>query len=113
MANTRYIQVAPGDWFVPAPLDVLESHAQDYFGFDTTDAASMRFCANLRNTVVASNAAGAPEAMRVEVRVWWHAQGGDRTVARNCALPSAVQFGRDDIRKLHASTLVSWNEPSP
>ena len=128
LEQTRYLRMVntnAGTWFLPQST-ASESAAADYFGFDTLDRNRARFCVNLRTTVVhAFNPLTGTNllttdanALRVDLRVWWHRATADAERkdlfcepsttgnAASVALPAAQR-----VRRHFLSTVVSWREP--
>jgi type IV pilus assembly protein PilV len=119
-----------GLYFVPTTT-APEQAAADYYGFDTpgefnalNGGSYAFFCANLRLTVAqAYNAATngfnpvtAANAIRADVRVWWHRSSSDANrngtyaTCRNAAL-DAAGLTNPAIRKTYLSTVVSYRTP--
>jgi prepilin-type N-terminal cleavage/methylation domain-containing protein len=114
------------DWFVPNPtlagnevMDDFESPAANYQGFDTlvtaANANNLRFCVNLKLTVAhaynaltgSSVASTDADAVRVDVRVWWHRSSDDASRTRACAgALTALEIASPAIRKQYLSTVV-------
>jgi prepilin-type N-terminal cleavage/methylation domain-containing protein len=126
LERTRYLKMAgsnPSTWFLPSSY-ASESAGADYYGFDTAEEGDVRFCVNLSLTAAhAYNpttqgvaAIADVNAVRADVRVWWHraardvnradptcAPQGDNTVAP--ALPNEAR-----IRRQFLSSVVSWRQ---
>jgi len=125
--NTRYLfqaTTSPGAWHEPAAV-APESAGADYFGFDTNVAANVRYCINLRFTVAhAFNpltrtmvTTTDANAIRADVRVWWHRSGqdADRT-GRLCLGGTGLtntEEASPQLRKHYLSTVVTWRAPGP
>jgi prepilin-type N-terminal cleavage/methylation domain-containing protein len=132
LANTWYLSNATannGVWIMPATTTpagqaILESAGADLFGYDVAaaNADNIRFCVNLRFTVaqaynpatgtmlIASDA----NAVRADVRVWWHRNSLDvNRVSPTClgGVLTAAQIVAPQIRKHYLSTVVTWRTP--
>lgn len=123
----RYLGMAISNqntWFVPAST-ANESAAADFSGFDTMNVNLIRYCVNVRLTVLhafnpvtfGTDAITDTDAVRADLVVWWHraadqvnratpvcAPAGANAIAP--ALPNAPR-----IRRQYLSTVVSWREP--
>ncbi len=121
LATTTMLVAAPvtgeGTWITPTPTLAGESRGFDYFGRETAVAADMHYCVNVRYAWAGT------DALRVDVRTWWHRRaGGTDTAARNenflreCPIgqEAAVTAALDSTRVLsavQASTVVRWTQP--
>jgi type IV pilus assembly protein PilV len=121
--NTDYLFNAttnPGAWVLPTTV-AGESAGADLFGYDVAaaNAANIRFCVNLRFTVVQAYnpatgtmlAASDANAVRADVRVWWHRNSLDvNRVSPACltAVLTDAQIAAPQIRKHYLSTVVTW-----
>lgn len=126
LANTAYLLNATtnaGAWVLPTTVDP-ESAGADLFGYDVlaANADAIRFCVNLRFSVVqAFNpatgtmvAATDANAVRADVRVWWHRNSLDvNRIAPTClgGVLTAAQITAPQIRKHYLSTVVTWRTP--
>jgi prepilin-type N-terminal cleavage/methylation domain-containing protein len=125
--NTQYLWQAtanPGLWHEPAAL-APESAGADYFGFDTTVAANVRYCINVRFAVAhAFNPvtrtmvpASDANALRADVRVWWHRSANDADRTSKLCLTGAGLTAAEEtspqLRKHYLSTVVTWRAPGP
>lgn len=135
LANTVYMRglaaAASTAWFVPDPavvgnaLSTFESPAANFQGFDTVVTAAnestLRFCVNLRLTVAhaysgltgGSIATTDADAVRADVRVWWHRASDDANRRRKCTTAplSEDEIKSPSIRKQYLSTVVRWRSP--
>lgn len=120
LTRTRYLSavpapaVAPG-WGSPTNVPAGESYAFDYWGRDTTATAGNNaqvFCVNTRYQWVFPG-----QAIRADVRVWWHRRGvGDTNSADGrlyraplCGVGSeAAITGDNRLRFVYSSTIVRW-----
>ena len=128
LANTRYLRMVttnPGTWFLPHST-ASESAAASYHGFDTLAAtanAPGHYCVNLSLTVVhaynpLTSGVSAPNdinAVRTDVRVWWHRAAEDINRATPGCVPPTADNGvaaalpnEPRIRRQFLSTVVSW-----
>ena len=124
--GTRYLSMVktnPGVWFLPVST-ANESAGADFSGFDTLTAGELRFCVNLSLTVVhaynplSASVVVAPDdanAIRADVRVWWHRAANDVNRATpTCVPPTAANTlsvalpNEPRIRRQFLSTVVSW-----
>lgn len=122
LLNTEYLDQAPvgggmSEWFAPVPeAGSGESFAFDFQGQDTTANDAMEYCAHTRIGFVVPD-----EAVRAEVRVWWHRMGrsnGDGLSNRNLFAGCAANAPADVTAELaatpsrlhavFASTVVRW-----
>jgi len=123
LAKTRYLSVvttSPNTWFLPISTP-NESAGASYHGFDTPTTALIRFCVNLKlvvvhayNPITSGVAATDANAIRADVRVWWHRAASDINRATPECKPSAANAASDAlpneprIRRQFLSTVVSW-----
>ncbi len=106
LTPTAYLSQQGAGWFVPDPTDAAESHAFDHFGRDTSVAATMRYCANVRVVWVVPGL-----AVRTDVRVWWVKRGVDGTAFVGCAAgtdPNTLTANAN-LHFVSASNVVRWN----
>jgi len=128
LAQTRYLLNAtanPGAWVLPnTTVEPQSSPGADVFGYDVlpADAANIRYCINLRFTVVQAYnpttrtmlAASDANAVRADVRVWWHRNSLDTNrIAPVCltAVLTAAEINAARVRKHYLSTVVTWRTP--
>lgn len=116
LANTTYLQQVPASdaaapWFTPVPrVGSGESAAFDYYGRDTTVAADMHYCTNVRLEWLYPG-----RAMRADVRVWWARRAGGAS-GDNMAGLAGCATGIDPntlladwrVRAAHASTVIRY-----
>jgi type IV pilus assembly protein PilV len=123
LGNTAYLLNATtnaGTWVLPATTDP-ESAGADLFGYDVVaaNANNIRFCVNLRFTVAQAYnpatgtmlAASDANAVRADVRVWWHRNSLDvNRIAPTClgGVLTDAQITAPQIRKHYLSTVVTW-----
>lgn len=117
---TTYLNNPTWTWFVPEPALASESVGADAYGQDTTVAANMRYCVNLR-VGNAHHVDNSPNALVVGVKVFWHrsARGNaeivDRTVgpfAGGCAAPlDQTDEESGLIRTVEFYNVVHWVRP--
>jgi prepilin-type N-terminal cleavage/methylation domain-containing protein len=124
--KTRYLTMVtsnPGTWFLPIS-SADESAGADYFGFDTLTVGDVRYCVNVSLTVVHAFNPENPgtadpttdmNAVRADVRVWWHRAASDINRAEpKCTPPSASNTVSDAlpneprIRRQYLSTVLTW-----
>jgi prepilin-type N-terminal cleavage/methylation domain-containing protein len=126
LGNTTYLLNAttnPGAWVLPAAA-APESAGADVFGYDVlaANAANIRYCVNLRFTVAqAYNPATGTmliatdaNAVRADVRVWWHRNSLDANrIAPVCldAVLTGAEINAARVRKHYLSTVVTWRAP--
>lgn len=120
--GTQYLSAVPanGDasaWLTPVPAaDSEESFAFDHFGNDTKNGtgneATPEYCVNVRLRWLYPG-----QAMRADVRVWWHrisrgdsAQVADRRLYADCGVGQEAAISADArVRTLSVSTVLRWN----
>jgi prepilin-type N-terminal cleavage/methylation domain-containing protein len=122
LTRTLYLRNVPGAgtagaWFTPVPpINSGESYAFDYFGEDTLNGTpntgAAMFCVNARLQWMFPG-----QAIRADVRVWWHrmaggtnAQMSDRRLYANCGVgqESAVTTNQR-LRSVAVSTVLRWS----
>lgn len=134
LANTRYLgALANADrtaTYIVPPRDELseadklnESSAANHQGFDVHPAqdgtlSGARFCVNLRLTVVHAYdpltggiaATSNADAVRADVRVWWHRRSDEATRMATCLEQplSDDEAKKPQFRKQHLSTVVRY-----
>ncbi len=129
LAGTHYLKnvPAPGTavspWLTPTPPSgSSDSYAFDWFGNDMTPTGTKHpiYCVNVR----LSWASPTDDAIRVDVRTWWHRRstgqsgGADESSFADCAVggegavTTALATGTS-LEDVEASTLVRWHEMSP
>ncbi len=123
-APTRYlvtVNTNPGAYFVPTST-ANESPGADHYGFDTTAPAQIRYCVNLRLTVVhaynpltqGADVTTDANALRADLRIWWHRRSEDANRASPACLDAALtdsQAQLNRLRKHYLSTVVNWRAP--
>ena len=126
-ATTTYISFLPHDqWFAPTPVLASESRGANYVGFDVQARADMRYCVNLRilpfhtyNAKTKRNLASEINALRVDIRVWWHRSSvrevftnrllGDMNATGCGTVPDDALLNADRrLRTMYVSTIVKW-----
>lgn len=96
-------------WFVPTRALDGSGPTFDYFGRDTTAAADMYYCVNLRFQWVMRN-----QAIRADVRVWWLRSGTtvDSTGLTSCGAgtdPETIGLRAPrDIHAVYGTSIVRW-----
>ena len=112
LARTRYLLNVPAVGTAPAwmtPAVFADSRASfDHFGREIALGADVRYCAQYRLEWV-----NVGQAIRADVRVWWHRRGRDNVAAANlypnCGVGSETTIGNDvRVRSVSASTVVRW-----
>jgi len=112
LARTRYLLNVPPVGTAPAwmtPAVFPDSRASfDHYGREVAVGADARYCAQYRLQWV-----NAGQAIRADVRVWWHRRGRDGIAAGNlypnCAAGAETTVGNDlRVRTVSASTVVRW-----
>lgn len=125
LASTRYlleVNTNPGVYVIPATV-APESNGADFYGFDSRVAANIRFCVNTRFTVAHAfnpltqgvNPATDANAIRADVRVWWHRNSEDANRSLFPCMTTTLtnaQAALPQLRKHYLSTVVSWRTPS-
>ncbi|HEY6879183.1 MAG TPA: prepilin-type N-terminal cleavage/methylation domain-containing protein [Polyangiales bacterium] len=118
---------APGVYFLPAAT-APEQVAADIYGFDSAGdfntSPPAHFCVNLQLTVVQAyngvtqgmNIVTDANAIRADVRVWWHRSTNDANRTLLCragplTTGSSGTVNRANIRKTYLSTVVTWRLP--
>jgi type IV pilus assembly protein PilV len=120
VAGTQYLRNvpiaagAPGAWFTPAAA-VTETTSYGYNGLPAVGAP--HYCVNMRLRWTLQ-----PEAIRTEVRTWWHRRTasmdnayGDRQLYANCGVGSEGAITGEiyttyRIRAVQAATVVRWTQ---
>jgi len=121
LARTNYLLAVPaagteGAWFRPN-IDAdfpNDSYAFDHFGRDTTVAGDIRFCTHVRLSWLYPG-----QAIRADVRVWWHRRGSasndditDFNLYPDCGAGSEAAITTDTrLRFVNASTVIRWIPP--
>ena len=112
LANTRYLLNVPDVGTAPAwatPAVFADSRASyDHWGREVTVGATTRYCAQIRLEWV-----NVGQAIRTDVRVWWHRRGRVDAAAgdlyANCAAGAEAAVGNDRrVRSVTSSTVVRW-----
>ncbi len=109
---TRYLQAVPAVgtdpvWMTPTAFD--DSRASfDHLGREVPLGADVRFCAQYRLEWVNPG-----QAMRADVRVWWHRRGrvgiASANLYPNCGVGSEAVIGADpNVHMVNASTVLRW-----
>ena len=112
LARTRYLLNVPAvgtspTWMTPAVF--ADSRASyDHYGREIALGGDVRYCAQYRLEWV-----NAGQAMRADVRVWWHRRGNVGAAAANlspnCGVGAETAIGNDiRIRSVSASTVIRW-----
>jgi len=120
---------ADGEWFIPDPalLGANAATSSDFYGWDNAAVASARYCVHLRQTDVVKSVDANPldsgRALRVDVRVWWHREGGsspwgvadgspidsNRNLVAGCGTIITAPVNDVRIHTLIGSTVVKWS----
>lgn len=116
LSSTTYLQQVPASgaaapFFVPVPpVASGESANFDYYGRDTTVAADMHYCTNVRLEWLYPG-----RAMRADVRVWWARRAGgtsddDMADLAGCAPDIDPDTLTTDwrVRSAYASTVLRY-----
>jgi len=112
LSNTPVAATGMGNWFAPVPPPASgESSAFGYLGADTTAAANMYFCTNVRLGWSINQ-----QAIRADVRTWWHRTDANaaRNLFANCnggpggegAISAELTSPAPRLRAVYASTLI-------
>ncbi len=112
LAATRYLLNVPAVgtdpvWMTPAAF--ADSRASyDHYGREIALGADVRYCAQYRLQWVNPG-----QAIRADVRVWWHRRGRVGAAAANlypdCGVGQEAAIGADTrVRSVSASTVVRW-----
>ena len=123
LGNTRYLVNSPagvlvaGAWSAPAQFPG-RSFGADYFGNDTAVAGNMRYCSNIRMEWL-----GGQDALRVDVRTWWHRTGSRDAESVNLAqfqgcaagnvagVTAELASASPVLKAVYGSTVVRWTGP--
>ena len=112
LARTRYLRSVPAAGTAPAwmtPAAFADSRASfDHYGREVALGPDVRYCVQYRLEWV-----NVGQAMRADVRVWWHRRGRAGAAAAdlyaNCGVGAEAAIGDDlRIRSVSASTVVRW-----
>lgn len=112
LAGTRYLLNVPAVGTAPTwntPTDLADSRASfDHYGREVALGGDVRYCAQYRLEWV-----NAGQAIRADVRVWWHRRGREDAAAAdlypNCGVGQEAVIGADRrIHSVSASTVVRW-----
>lgn len=112
LARTRYLLNVPAVGTAPAwmtPAAFVDSRASfDHYGREIALGADVRYCAQYRLEWV-----NVGQAIRADVRVWWHRRGRVNAAAANlypnCGVGAEANIGNDlRVRSVTASTVVRW-----
>jgi prepilin-type N-terminal cleavage/methylation domain-containing protein len=112
LASTRYLQAVPAVGTVPVwmtPAAFADSRASyDHLGREVALGADVRFCVQYRLQWVNPG-----QAIRADVRVWWHRRGragiATANLYPNCGVGSEVAIGADpNLHMVNASTVIRW-----
>lgn len=112
LSNTPVAAAGMSPWFSPVPLPGTgESFAFDYLGADTTTAANMYFCTNVRLGWTINQ-----QAIRADVRTWWHRSDANaaHNLFANCnggaggeaAIDAELASATPRLRAVYATTLL-------
>lgn len=102
LSNAPLTTASPvGAWVVPSMT--IGSNAFDYQGNDTSTAADMYYCSNIRVSWIIGM-----DAARVDTRIWWRRGDANPTPsAWTCAtVPTDAQLS--SVHAVNASTVVRW-----
>ena len=112
LVRTRYLLNVPAvgtapTWMTPAVFSDSRS-SYDNYGREIALGADVRYCAQYRLEWV-----NAGQAMRADVRVWWHRRGAHVAATANlypnCGVGSETIIGNDiRVRTVSASTVIRW-----
>lgn len=112
LARTRYLLNVPPVGTAPVwmtPATFADSRASfDHHGREVALGADVRYCAQYRLEWV-----NVGQAIRADVRVWWHRRGRVGAAAANlyanCGVGAEAAIGNDiRLRSVTASTVVRW-----
>jgi prepilin-type N-terminal cleavage/methylation domain-containing protein len=112
LASTRYLNAVPAVgtdpvWMTPAAF--ADSRASyDHLGREVALGADVRFCVQYRLQWVNPG-----QAIRADVRVWWHRRGRDgiatANLYANCGVGNEAAIGADpNVHIVNASTVLRW-----